>query len=194
MPIYDEVSEEVIQQRNWTEKELRARGYSYYLRRKEVTMARELPATEAPLKIRTHSGQELVASAGYIICYRAADKVRPRLSDYEHWPVEPEIFSKTYKAWDDPDWKPSPPERHLMRFGCQPYYKAVGVWAKQLDTNAMLQSKEHIHPVEVKTGEYVAVGTDGEPYSMGAVTFHARYQVATRLTLAQRLRKMLGLK
>jgi hypothetical protein len=194
VPIYDEVSEEVIQQRNWTEKELRARGYAYYMRRKEVTMARELPITDAPLKIRTHSGQELIANAGYIICYKPGNKVRPRLTDYEHWPVEPTIFFKTYKPWDEDGWKPSPSERHLMRFGCQPFYKAVGVWAKLLDVDAMLQSKEHIHPVEVKTGEYIAVGADGEPYSMGAHTFHSRYEISQRLTLAQRFRKLLGLK
>lgn len=194
MPIYDELSDDVIKQRNWTEKELRANGYVYYMRRKEVTMARELPRSEAPLQIRTRSGQTLVAEAGYIICYRAGNNVRPRLLDYEHWPVEPEIFYKSYKPWNEEHWKPTPSERHLMKFGCQPFFKAVGVWAKQLDMNAMLQSKEHAHPVEVQTGDYIAVGVEGEPYSMGSNTFHSRYELPQRQTLAQRLKKLVGLR
>jgi len=194
MKVYDELSEEVVKQKNWSADELRAMGYQYYLRKKEVTMARQLPASEAPKKIRTRDGQELIAKAGYIICYKPGEKVRSKLDSYEHWPVEPAIFSKTYERWEETDWEPSAAENQLIKLGCRPYYKAAGVWAKQLAEDALLQSKEHHHPVLVKTGTYVAVGSEGEPYAMGSSTFHSRYEKPHRVTLVERLRKLLGMR
>ncbi|MDX1992266.1 MAG: hypothetical protein SF029_07745 [bacterium] len=194
MQVYDELSDDIIKQKQWSEAELRKRGYEYYLRKKELTMVRELPASEAPKRIRTSDGQELIAQAGYLICYRPGDHVRPRLDDYEHWPVEPSVFSKTYRQWDRPDWEPNAAVRHLMRLGCQPYYKCAGVWAKRLTQDALLQSMEHRRPVLVEAGEYVAVGVDGEPYSMGEKTFHSRYERPTKpaISLSEKLKKLLG--
>lgn len=171
--------DEVIRQKKWTESELRAMGYEYYTRIKEVTMARQLPAEEAPKKVITIQGDELIAEAGYMICYHAGENVFPLLDSYVQWPVSGEIFQQTYKRWDEPDWQPSPAEKKLMDLGCEPYYKATGVWAKKLETDAYLQSLEHPEPVKIRTGQYVAIGIKGEPYSMGPETLHERYQVKT---------------
>jgi hypothetical protein len=169
------IPEEVIRQRNWTERELRARGYEYYARKKEVTMARSVPDFEAPKQITITQGDQLVVLAGYMICYDAGDEVKATLDDYLQWPVAPEIFASAYKSWDEPDWQPTPAEEHLMQLGCKPYYKFTGVWAQQLEDDTYLQSLEHAEPVKVQRRQYIAIGIQGEPYSMGEVTFHTRY-------------------
>ena len=179
----------VIRQRRWGKEELRAMGYAYYERRREVTMVRELPASEAPLTIHTHYGDRLVAEAGYMICYNPGDIVYTTIDQYDHWPVAPEIFMQTYNTWDEPYWKPTPPQRHLLAAGCRPFYKATGIWAKKLENDVYLQSKEHVAPVKIATGMYVAIGHDGEPYSMGETTIHRRYrpQRNTILSIIKRL-------
>lgn len=73
------------------------------------------------------SWDTLVARAGYIIAYVAGDTVKSALDDYEPRPIEPHIFAKTYKPWDDARWKPSNIERHLLALGCKPFYKVAGV-------------------------------------------------------------------
>jgi hypothetical protein len=65
----------VLRERNWTEAELVAAGFQYYPCRKRAVMARELPASEAPLAIRT-DWDILIAGAGYRICFRAGDAVQ----------------------------------------------------------------------------------------------------------------------
>jgi hypothetical protein len=124
-----------------------------------------------------------------MICYEPSSTVRPTLDDYHHWPVEPVIFKETYKPWDEPDWKPSASEKHLMDFGCQPYYKVTGVWAKKLEEDVFLQSLEHPEPVKVGTGKYVAIGVRGEPYAMGEGTIHSRY-IPTRRRFIMWLRRL----
>jgi len=172
---YNNLPDFVIRQKQWTEDELRAKGYEYFERIKEVTLVRELPPQEAPMEIKTSWGDTLIATAGYMICYRAGMVKRTSREDYEHWPVEPSIFAQTYKPWDEEDWKPNPAENYLLMSGCQPYYKSSGVWARKLDEDAYLLSLEHERPVKVRTGQYVAIGVDGEPYSMGDNTLHSRY-------------------
>jgi hypothetical protein len=187
----EELSDEIIRQKNWTEDELRAQGYDYYERKKEVIMARELAAIEAPLMIISSKGEKLTAHAGYMICYRPGDIVRPGREFYDHWPVEPDIFARTYKPWSQKDWQPTPTESHLMSLECQPYYKATGVWAKQLRTDTYVQGLEHQEPVKVRTGTYIAIGVEGEPYSMGSSTLHSRYQ-QSRKSLVAWLRRLFG--
>ncbi len=133
---------EVIKQREWTEPELRNEGFDQYERRKELIMARPLPKSEAPKGIITSSGQRLIALAGDMICYTPGDHIRPSLDAYDHWPVEPDIFKQTYRAWHEWDWQPTPAEQHLMDMGCKPYYKVAEVWAKKLDEAAYVQSLE----------------------------------------------------
>ena len=183
------IPDSVIRQRQWGKEELRNMGYEYYERIREITMVRELPKSEAPLTIHTHYGDTLVAEAGYMICYSAGDTVFRTIDQYDHWPVAPEIFIQTYSPWDEPNWKPSPAQRHLLAAGCRPFYKSSGIWARKLDTDVYLQSKEHVEPVKIRTGMYVAIGHDGEPYSMGETTIHSRYkpQRHTIMSLIKRL-------
>src|SRR4051794_19808417 len=103
----------VITQRNWTEQELSAEGFCYYPRKKQIVMVRELPASEAPMTIRTQ-WDTLVATAGYMICYDPGKTIRPTLNDYYHWPVRPDHFKQTYQAWDEPGL--SPTAKHLVLF------------------------------------------------------------------------------
>ena len=92
----------------------------------------------------------------------------------------PSIFAQVYKRWDQDGWQPSHSQKKLMDLGCMPYYKFVGVWAKRLDEDAKLKSLEHENPVTIKSGKYVAIGSDGEPYSMGEDTLHSRYEERRR--------------
>ncbi|MCU0513284.1 MAG: hypothetical protein MUE40_12025 [Anaerolineae bacterium] len=171
------MSDPIIRQESWTDHQLKAAGFHHYQRKKQVVMAREVSAAEAPLTVVTAQGDTLVASAGYMLCYLAGDVVHDRLEQYDHWPVEPQLFAQTYRAWDEPEWQPTPPEQHLMHLGCAPYYKAAGVWAKQVDEPVYIQSLEHEAPVKIDTGQILAIGSGGEPYSMGEQTFHDRYQL-----------------
>lgn len=188
---------EFIHQKQWTDEELRQMGYTYFDRRKQLVMARTLSPAEAPLTIQTSWGDTLSAEAGYRICYEPAPEVHERLADYEHWPVAPDIFDKTYRPWDEPDWQPSPGEKHLMALGCEPFYKVSGIWAKKLDEDAYLLSLEHEKPVKVKTGTVVAIGAEGEPYAIGEDTLHDRYteqrlQRGWLARLRYRLRRWFG--
>jgi hypothetical protein len=166
---------DIIRQRRWSKEELVARGFRYHRRRKQVVMARELPAKEAPLTIAT-PWETLVAQAGYMICYEPGDVVWPALEDYISWPVEPAIFRETYAEWDEPDWEPGKTEAHLMSLGCKPYYKFSGVWAKKLTKETVVQSIESPEPVTVPPGAWVSIGVEGEPYSVTDRTFYNRYE------------------
>jgi hypothetical protein len=164
----------VVRKQDWTDEELKEKGFEHVPRKKELIMARELPASEAPLQIRTHWGEILIAQAGYMICYSVADELKANISDYEHWPVEAAIFEKTYKAWDEA-FQPNPAQRHLIEHGCKPYYKTAGVWAKTLEEDIYIQGVEHEKPILVSKERVLAIGAEGEPYHMGNDTFHDRY-------------------
>jgi hypothetical protein len=165
-----------IQQRKWTEQELRAAGFSHYYRKKEVVLARQLTAKEAPLRIRTYAGDELIAPAGYIVCYLPGSQRMQHIRDYEHWPVEPSIFQQTYQVWDVLDWQPSPAQKHLIEHGCRPFYKAAGIWAKRLEEDVYIQGLEHEKPVLLRQNQILAIGQQGEPYHIGEEAFHSRYE------------------
>jgi hypothetical protein len=167
----------VVRKHDWTDQELKDKGFEHVPRKKELIMARVLPAAEAPLQIRTQWGEILIAQAGYMICYIVGDETKPKLSDYEHWPVEAEIFAKTYKPWDEA-FQPSPAQSHLIGNGCKPYYKAAGVWAKTLEEDIYIQGVEHEKPVLVTKERVLAIGAEGEPYHMGSKTFHDRYDAS----------------
>src|SRR5262249_39640901 len=112
-----------VSQRPWCRTELLREGLEPDERIKHLIMARTLTESEAPKRIITSSGQEIIARAGDIICYRPGNKIRAHLDSYEHWSVEPGLFAEAYRAWDQPLWMPSPAEKHLMEVGCLPYYK-----------------------------------------------------------------------
>ncbi len=166
----------VIKQQHWTKSELVRAGFEEYDRIKQVVMARRLREEEAPLKIQTEWGEELVAQTGYTICYRAGEVIQPTLNDYYHWPVEPYIFDDTYRPWDQREWMPTHTEKHLMELGCRPYYKLASVWAKEVTHPLWMQSPEHQKPVEVGPGRFLVIGARGEPYTMGIAEFKSRYE------------------
>ena len=76
------------QQRHWTDQQLIAQGFQYYRPVKRLTMARVLPASEAPKIIKT-SWDTITAKAGYIIAYVAGDTLKKSLDDYDPRPIEP---------------------------------------------------------------------------------------------------------
>jgi hypothetical protein len=164
----------VYQQRKWTDEQLRAQGFHYYKPRKRITMARMLPAAEAPKIIKT-SWDTIVARAGYYIAYVAGDKVQKMLDDYDPRPIEPHIFMQTYRPWNEPNYKPTPPEAHLLKLGCKPYYKIAGVWAKRLKEETWVQSIESSKPSLAPAGAWLCVGTEGEPWTVTNEWFHERY-------------------
>lgn len=165
---------QIYQARKWTDRQLVEQGFQYYRPVKRVSMVRPLPDTEAPKIIKT-AWDTIVARPGYIIAYVAGDTLKSTLDDYDPRPIEPKIFAKTYKPWDDPRWKPSPTERHLMLLGCRPYFKVAGVWAKLLKYDTYVQSIESSRPVIAPAGAWLCVGTEGEPWSVDDHWFHTRY-------------------
>jgi hypothetical protein len=171
---------DILKQRKWTEDELRAAGFRPYERKKLVVLARELRASESPKRIKT-TWDTLIAYTGYMICYDTGNgKARTHLDNYEHWPVEPKIFLITYRKWDKKiAWKPNAAEKHLLKLGCKPYYKFMGVWAKHLKTPLRIQSLEGVEPITVPAGGWVCIGVEGEPSSMTSADFRKRYQRAT---------------
>lgn len=171
----NKASDDVLKSKPWTDEELRAAGFSQFLRKKEVVLARVIGDDEAPKHIKTSQGDTLIAQSGYFICYMAGYERRETLDDYEQWPVEPTIFQDTYRVWDE-SWQPTPAEEHLLHYGCKPYYKFAGVWAKEVDEDTVYQSLEHENPAVAPTGTFLAIGKQGEPYTMGKKTFHSRYE------------------
>lgn len=158
----------------YSDTQLEAEGFKHYNRKKEPVMARELPADEAPMKIKTRWGETLIAQAGYMICYNPEGDYLSDPKEYNHWPVEKSIFNKTYKGWDE-SFEPTKAQQQLMDAGCEPYYKYVGIWAKSLETGVYIQGLEHKRPILVPEDRVLAVGAEGEPYHMGDDTFHDRY-------------------
>lgn len=166
---------DVIKQKSWTEPELRAMGFQPYQRKREIIWARVLPPSEAPKAIKASDGTVLYAQAGHMICYRPGEEAQPSLDDYDQWPVEDQIFAETYTRAEE-TLRLSPAERHLAIAGCLPYYKASGVWAKEITEDTYVQSLEHPQPVLVESGHMMAIGTRGEPYAMSQDDFHTRYE------------------
>ncbi|HEX2619571.1 MAG TPA: hypothetical protein VHL11_05470, partial [Phototrophicaceae bacterium] len=167
---------DIIQQRKWTESELRAQGFQHYKRKKELVMAGRLPPTRAPMTIR-YTLEIVIAEVGDILCFDPGAQVMQHFFDYDYWSVKPMIFRQTYREWDDSDWKPNPPQLHLMRYGCRPYFKFAGVWAKILDKPVYVQSLESPKPALIPVGAWLTIGTMGEPWHMGDDSFRNRYHV-----------------
>jgi hypothetical protein len=121
--------------------------------------------------------ETLMADPGDIICYLPSTKRKDQVEDYDHWPVQRELFRETYKPWDDKMWRPNDAEAHLMEHGCRPYYKATGVWALRLPISIYVQSLESPEPAVVPRGRWLCIGSQGEPYNMNDEQIHSRYIV-----------------
>jgi hypothetical protein len=166
----------VIRQKAWTEDELKQLGYAKYNRKKQLVMARRLPEAEAPMMFHWPN-ETFSVPAGYVICYAPGAVVQAKLSDYDHWPVRPDVFKRTYRIWDVAAWKPSLPEQKLLSLGCKPVYNAAAVWARRLTVPQYVQSVESAQPVLVKSGNWVLVGSIGEVWYQDDVNFRSRYDV-----------------
>ncbi|MEM9953934.1 MAG: hypothetical protein AAF846_20155 [Chloroflexota bacterium] len=164
----------VIRQKQRTEEELKQEGFKRFSRKKQIVMARSLPASESPLQIDTSWGGVLTALAGDMICYNTEGQQFDDVSQYDHWSVKPHIFDTTYADWDE-NFQPTLAQRQLLNIGCKPYYKSVGVWAKSLDSDVYVQGLEHDKPVLIPENRVLAIGAEGEPWAMGDETFHDRY-------------------
>lgn len=169
---------DVLREYPWTEQELHNEGFRYYKRWKKVVLARELPEAEAPLTIKSH-WDTLIATAGYMICFRSENTVKNNLYDYVHWPVRSDHFIDLYQPWSEQAWNPTPSEQHLLSLGCQPCYHRSGVWAKKLSQPRIVQSVESLNPVEVPTDAWLCIAATGSawgaPYSMPDEEFATRY-------------------
>ncbi len=141
-------------------------------------MARTLPASEAPLRVRFDL-EWVSVEAGYMICFNASGEPRPTLYEYVHWPIKPQTFARTYCRWDEPNWQLTPAQQHLLSLGCTPVYKR-GVWGKHLTGDVWVQSIESPAPVRIESGMWLLVdleaGLSG-PYYNGDAPFRSRYIV-----------------
>lgn len=169
----------ILRQKKWTQAQLVAEGFKYYRPQKQLVMARRLPKSEAP-KVIPSQHDRLVAEAGHIICYAPSKTPKSTIDLYHHWPVAPKIFRKSYRPWDEAKWQPNASEAQLIEYGCKPFYKAIGVWAKRFKEQVYLQSMESPKPVEVSPGTWVCIGLRGEPYACGD-NFEQRYIVPKKL-------------
>jgi hypothetical protein len=169
---------DILQHRNWTVAELVDDGFQYYNCRKRVVMVRELATEEAPLVIETE-WDTLVAEAGSMICFSPGDTMEEGLYDYEHWPVRRDYFDDLYEAWEEMPRELSATERHLVSLGCRPHFRKVGVWAKKLKQETVVQSPESPEPAVIPAGAWLCISAKGaawgSPYSMDDRDFDSRY-------------------
>lgn len=165
----------VIRQRAWTKEELVQAGFRYYQRQKQLVLARELSAEEAPKTIKA-PWATLTAEAGAMICYNAKGPSRlPSIDDFEHWPVQADIFAQDYAPWDTFDKTLSPAQLQLIQAGCNLYYKQAGAWAKRLTMPTYVQSLESPEPILYPPGAWLCIGTKGEPWVQSDDDFLSRY-------------------
>ena len=163
---------QVLRQRHWTEAELRASKLHYYKPHKQLVMARVL---EMPTEVKA-TIEILAAGKGDIMIYDpGGPEKKAHIDDYDHWPINRELFRKTYKPWDEVTWQPTEAEAHLIAHDCRPFYKFTGVWAMRLTHPVPIQSLESKAPVQVPPGRWLVIGAYGEPYHMSDAKFRSRY-------------------
>ena len=167
---------ETIAQRQWTETELRAAGFAYYERKKQLVMAGRLPHSAAPMAIQ-YPLEKIYAQAGDVIVYDPGDDVHESWRDYDYWSVKPDVFRMTYRRWPEAEWEPNPAQRHLYKINARPYYKVAGVWARRLTVPTYIKSIESPEPALIQPGNWVAVGAKGEPWYIEHAVFIDRYMI-----------------
>lgn len=164
---------DVLRQHDWTDEELQAAGFRNYKPVKQLVMAKLLVETkDFDVQVETITGK-----IGDFICYNPGEERHEDPDDYDHWPVRSDIFFRSYRNWDEPNWTPNPAEQHLMDLGCHPYFKVEGVWAQRLRESRQVQSLESPQPVEVPAGRWLIIGGKGEPYHNTDEEFRKRYIV-----------------
>ena len=161
----------VLRQKDWTDDEFKAAGFSYYKPVKQLVMAKLLIETKAfDVEVETITGK-----IGDFICYDPGEALQDNPDDYPHWPVRSDIFFRSYRNWDEPDWTPTPPEKHLIDQGC--HRLPTRVRAQRLRESRKVQSLESPQPVEVPAGRWLIIGGKGEPYHNTDEAFRERYIV-----------------
>lgn len=173
---------EIVRRRKWSEAELRSEGFHYYERQKQLVMAARIPEQLGPIKI-VYELETVVAQVGDVLCFDPGTRTQRKLMAYDYWSVKPTIFRKTYRTWDDDEWMPTPPQAHLVSFGCRPYFKFKGAWAKHLRIPTVVQSVESPMPIQVPAGAWLIIGEKGEPWHSDADTFARRYIVESTAQL-----------
>ncbi len=163
--------EAVLRQRDWTREALCAAGFRYYQPRKRLVMVRELGSART---VRTADGP-LHAWPGDMLCFRPDEQSRAHPDDHEHWPVRRDLFEQNYRHWDEvlPDLADLPV---FFQTGCSAWYKHGGVWARRLATRQLIQSLESAAPVQVAAGQWLLIGSAGEPWHMDDAAFRSRYR------------------
>jgi hypothetical protein len=164
----------VYVQQHRTYQKLVADGFHNYHPIKRITMVRRLSAKDAPMMIET-DGEMLTAEAGYWIAYVAGKDLKETLNDYEPRPIDPGVFAKTYRPWNQAKKNLSVTQAHLQQLGCQAYYNFSGVWAKQLTAEVLVQRMENEEPLLAPAGAWLCIGMEGEPWSVTEAWFREHY-------------------
>lgn len=160
-----------LRQRDWTDAELRAAGYQFWLPRKRLVLAREL---REAMTVHSAAGP-LQARAGDMLCYRPDVQERAQLADLEQWPVRRDLFERDYRPWDEALPQLAGLDA-LLQAGCRPWHKVRGVWAQRLTEAQCVQSLESARAVSVAAGHWLLIGLSGEPWHMDEAAFRSRYQ------------------
>lgn len=169
-------AENVIRQKEYADEELQQQGFKYYERKREIIYARRLSESEAPKTIKT-SWDTLTANTGDMICYNIeSESALPSLDEYDHWPVQSDIFEQTYAADHKTRFCTTAMDQ-LLDAGCAPYYKHAGVWAKLLTEPTYVQTLESPEPVLFPVLEWLCIGVAGEPWVQSDDGFRGRYKV-----------------
>jgi hypothetical protein len=164
---------QIWRQQKWQDDELRTLHFRPYETRRQLRMAR---VVEEASTVDT-TKEELIAEAGYMLCYTPGTEVRANLVDYDQWPVRFDLFHKNYSPWPQEGWQPNPVEKHLMENGCRPYFKSTPVWARRLQSGVMVESLESKQPVRIPAGRWLVIGIEGEPYHTADAKFRQQYVV-----------------
>ena len=164
----------VLRQRDWTVEALGAAGFRHFQPRKRLVMARELGCART---VRTADGA-LHARPGDMLCYRPDEQARADPESHEHWPVRRDLFEKNYRPWEEllPDLADL---ALFFQAGCSAWYKHGGVWARKLTSGQHIQSLESAGPVLVAAGQWLLIGSAGEPWHMNDAAFRSRYREAS---------------
>lgn len=158
-------SQKIYIQRDWTNQELLADGFLSYSPVKRITMAR-IPSTDETLK---------TIKVGYWIAYVTGETLKEKGDGYQLCLIEPSVFLKSYKPWDEPNWQPTLAEAYLQRLNCQPYYEIAMVWAKQLSKPIWILGIDCDEILLAPKDDWLCLNTEGKLWTTPQEYFYTRY-------------------
>lgn len=142
---------------------LLARGFRPY-RKTTITFARQM---DRRFRVQLPNGDVLHGLPGDYGC------VSP--DDGGKWIVAREIFEQTYApATLTPAEQRTRIHARLLRSGFQPFRKHQITWAKKVTRPLRLPTLEG--EVTAQPGDYLCIGSKGEPWPQPASRFEAHYQ------------------